>query len=205
MFPQTLQLIMPMSKRCSQFAEPLTAAMDEFDIVSPVHRAAFLAQIAHESAELSRVEENLRYSPARIMEVFPRHVSSWADAERLSKSPDKLASRVYADRMGNGNEASGDGYRFRGRGLIQLTGRDNYRLAGSALHLPLLEKPDQASDVGAACRSAAWFWFSHGLNALADAGNFMAITKKINGGTNGYTDRCRYWARAKLALGVSFN
>ena len=97
MFAQTIQLIMPMSKRCSQFAEPLTAAMDEFDIVSPVHRAAFLAQIAHESAELSRTEENLRYSPARIMEVFPRHVSSWADAERLSKSPDKLASRVYAN------------------------------------------------------------------------------------------------------------
>lgn len=205
MFPQTLQLIMPMSKRCSQFAEPLTAAMDEFDIVSPVQRAAFLAQIAHESAELSRTEEALRYSPARIMEVFPRHVSCWADAERLSKSPDKLASRVYADRMGNGNEASGDGYRFRGRGLIQLTGRDNYRLAGSALHLPLLEKPEQAAEIGTSCRSAAWFWFSHGLNALADAGNFMAITKKINGGTNGYTDRCRYWARAKLALGVSFN
>lgn len=205
MFPQTLQLIMPMCARASQFAAPLTSAMSEFGIDTPLRQAAFLAQIAHESAELSALEERLGYSPARIMEVFGRHVSSWVDAERLSKSPERLANRVYANRNGNGDEASGDGYRYRGRGLIQLTGRDNYRLAGSALHLPLLDKPEQASDITAACRSAAWFWFSHGLNALADAGNFLAITKKINGSTNGYTDRCRYWSRAKLALGVSFN
>lgn len=202
MFPQTLQLIMPMCKRAPQFAAPLTSAMSEFGIDTPLRQAAFLAQIAHESAELSALEERLGYSPARIMEVFGRHVSSWADAERLSKSPERLANRVYANRNGNGDEASGDGYRYRGRGLIQLTGRDNYRLAASALHLPLLDKPEQAGDIYAACRSAAWFWFSHGLNALADTGNFLAITKKINGSTNGYTDRCRYWSRAKLALGV---
>lgn len=202
MFPQTLQLIMPMCKRAPQFAAPLTSAMSEFGIDTPLRQAAFLAQIAHESAELSALEERLGYSPARIMEVFGRHVSSWADAERLSKSPERLANRVYANRNGNGDEASGDGYRYRGRGLIQLTGRDNYRLAASALHLPLLDKPEQAGDICAACRSAAWFWFSHGLNALADTGNFLAITKKINGSTNGYTDRCRYWSRAKLALGV---
>ena len=120
----------------------------------------------------------------------------------MSKSPERLASRVYASRMGNGDESSGDGYRYRGRGLIQLTGRDNYRLAASALHLPLLDQPELLTKPEHAARSAAWFWFSHGCNALADAGNFMAITKKINGGTNGYTDRCRYWARAKQALNI---
>ena len=202
MFPQTLQLIMPMTMRAAQFADPLSSAMSEFEINTAARQAAFLAQIAHESSELARLEESLHYSPSRIMEVFDRYVSSWADADRLSRSPEKLANRVYADRMGNADDASGDGYRYRGRGLIQLTGRDNYRLAASALHLPLLDKPELLTQPQAACRSAAWYWWSHGCNTLADAGNFMAITKKINGGTNGYTDRCRYWARAKLALNL---
>lgn len=203
MFLQTLQMIMPMSGHAAaRFLAPLTAAMNEFEINTSVRQAAFLAQLAHESGELARTEENLRYSPARIMEIFPRHVSGWADADKLSKSPERLANRVYASRNGNGDEASGDGYRYRGRGLIQLTGRDNYRLAASALHLPLLDQPELLTKPEHAARSAAWFWFSHGCNALADAGNFLAITKKINGGTNGYTDRCRYWARAKQALNI---
>ena len=200
MFAQTLQLIMPMTKRAEAFSDPLTAAMAEFEVTTPARQAAFLAQLAHESAELMRLEEGLRYSPSRIMEVFPRHVSSWRDAEMLSKSPERLANRVYGGRMGNGEESSGDGYRYRGRGLIQLTGRDNYRLAGSALHLSLLDRPDLACETEVACRVAAWFWFSRGCNQLADAANFLAVTKKINGGTNGYTDRCRYWTRARRAL-----
>ncbi len=203
MFPQTLQLIMPMTKRSAQFADAITASMAEFDISTPARQAAYLAQLAHESGELSRMEEGLGYSPSRIMEVFPRYVCSWADAEKLSKSPERLASRVYANRMGNGDETSGDGYRYRGRGPIQITGRDNYRLAGSALHLPLLDKPELLATVDAGSRAAAWYWFSHGCNALADVGDFMAITRKINGGTNGYTERCRYWSRAKRALGAA--
>ncbi len=203
MSPQTLQLIMPMCRRAVQFAGPLSSAMSEFGIDTPLRQAAFLAQVAHESAELSALEECLAYSPSRIMDVFPRHVSSWQDADRLSKSPERLANRVYASRNGNGDEASGDGYRYRGRGLIQLTGRDNYRLAASALHLPLLDQPELLIKPEHAARSAAWFWFSRGCNALADAGNFLAITKKINGGTNGYTDRCRYWARAKQSVVVT--
>ena len=203
MTPQTLLQIMPKAaNKAALFCPLLVDAMREFDIDTPNRQAMFLAQLAHESAELTRLEESLRYSPARIMEVFPRHVSSWRDAETLSKSPERLASRVYGNRMGNGDEASGDGYRYRGRGLIQLTGRDNYRLAGSALHLPLLDQPDQLTRPDVAVRSAAWFWFSHGCNQLADAGDFLSTTKRINGGTNGHAERCRYLAAARKALGA---
>lgn len=204
MTPQTLLQIMPKAAaKAALFLAPLNDAMAEFDIDTPQRQAMFLAQLAHESGELTRTVENLRYSPARIMEVFPRHVSSWRDADALSKSPQKLASRVYGGRMGNGDEASGDGYRYRGRGLIQLTGRDNYRLAGSALHLPLLDRPELLEQPEAACRSAAWFWFSNGCNALADKGDFLATTRRINGGSNGHVERCRYLARAKQALGMA--
>lgn len=203
MTPQTLLQIMPKAaNKAALFCPLLVDAMREFDIDTPNRRAMFLAQLAHESAELTRLEESLRYSPARIMEVFPRHVSSWRDAEMLSKSPERLASRVYGNRMGNGDETSGDGYRYRGRGLIQLTGRDNYRLAGSALHLPLVDKPDTLLQPEVAARSAAWFWFRHGCNQLADAGDFLSTTKRINGGTNGHAERCRYLAAARKALGA---
>lgn len=203
MTPQTLLQIMPKAAaKAALFCPLLVGAMREFDINTPDRQAMFLAQLAHESGELMRTEECLRYSPARIMEVFPRYVSSWRDADALSKSPEKLACRVYGGRMGNGDEASGDGYRYRGRGLIQLTGRDNYRLAGSALHLPLLDQPDQLTRPDVAVRSAAWFWFSHGCNQLADAGDFLGVTKRINGGTNGHVERCRYLAAARKALGA---
>ncbi len=200
---QELQQIMPKAAaKAALFLGPLNDAMAEFQINTPQRQTCFLAQIAHESTELTRLEENLRYSPARIMEVFSRHVSSWADADRLSKSPEKLASRVYGGRMGNGDETTGEGYRYRGRGLIQLTGKDNYRLAGSSLRLPLLDKPELLTQPAEACRSAAWFWLTNGCNPLADAGDFMAITKRVNRGTNGYVERCKYLTRAKLALGV---
>lgn len=203
MTPQTLLQIMPKAAgKAALFCQPLMDAMREFDINTPDRQAMFLAQVAHESAELTRLEENLRYSPARIMEVFPRYVSSWRDADALSKSPEKLACRVYGGRMGNGDEASGDGYRYRGRGLIQLTGRDNYRLAGSALHLALIERPELLLQPDVAARSAAWFWFSHGCNQLADAGDFLGVTRRINGGTNGHVDRCRYLTAARKALGA---
>lgn len=203
MTPQILLQIMPKAaSKAALFCPLLVDAMAEFDIDTPQRQAMFLAQLAHESAELTRLEENLRYSPSRIMEVFPRHVSSWRDADALSKSPEKLANRVYASRYGNGDEASGDGYRYHGRGLIQLTFADNYRLAGSALHLPLLDKPDLLLQPEAAARSAAWFWFSHGCNQLADGGDFMAVTRRINGGTNGYTGRCSYLTLARKALGA---
>lgn len=203
MTPQTLLQIMPKAAaKAALFCPLLVDAMREFDINTPDRQAMFLAQLAHESGELTRNEECLRYSPARIMEVFQRHVSSLADADKLSKSPENLANRVYAGRMGNGDEASGDGYRYRGRGLIHLTGRDNYRLAGSALHLALIDKPELLLQPDVAARSAAWFWFSHGCNQLADAGDFLGTTKKVNGGTNGHVERCRYLAAARKALGA---
>lgn len=185
--------------RGERFAPLLTAAMEEFDIDTRARRAAFLAQIAHESAELRNVEENLNYSASGLMRVWPARFP--ADiAQAYARQPEKIANRAYANRLGNGDEASGDGWRFRGSGLIQLTGKSNQ--LGAALYFD--RDPESIgdwlrSDEGA-CRSAAWFWRGRDLNPLADGGQFVLITKKINGGIAGLADRQAYYQRAKEVL-----
>jgi len=188
---------------------PLSLAMHEFSITSPQRMAAFLAQIAHESHELNRLEENLNYSAKRLCQVWPKRFPTAAAAEPCANNPERLANRVYAGRLGNGNEASGDGWRFRGRGPIQLTGRSNYAACRKALGVDLIKSPYRLLEPGTAARSAAWFWSSRGLNALADhepgdddEADFRRITTIINGGTAGIAERTRYWASARRALGA---
>lgn len=189
------------SIRAMEWAAPLTAAMEQYEINTPARQTAFLAQIGHESNLLSAIVENLNYSAAGLRAIFPRYFKD-GEAERFARQQTKIANRVYANRLGNGDEASSDGWKYRGRGLIQITGKNNYKACGDALGLDLLAVPDQLLQPGPASMSAAWFWQSHGLNQLADAGNFDSITARINGGQNGRDSRRALWAMAKVSMGI---
>lgn len=202
-----LTLIMPACTAPEEWSAALNPAMARFEIVNAGRMAAFLAQIGHESGQLNRLAENLNYSAKRLMQVWPGRFPTLEKALPNERNPEKLAGYVYAKRLGNGDEASGDGWRYRGRGLIQLTGRGNYRAAAGGIGLPLEEQPDLLVQPEAAALSAAWFWKSHGLNELADDNNddndledFRTISKRINGGTVGLKERMTLWERAKRVL-----
>lgn len=202
---------MPSASSPELWADPLNASLDEFEIDSPARVAAFLAQIAQESGELRNLVEKLSYSAAGLRRTWPNRFSSDDMAAQYERQPERIANYVYANRLGNGDEASGDGWAFRGRGLLQITGRSNYRAVGIALALPLESAPETLVEHLAAARSAGLFWKSHGLNELADLSgdrvhdqeDFVLITKRINGGTVGLAQRLRYWAMARKALGIA--
>lgn len=165
-----------------QFELPLDAAMTAFTIDTPKRAAAFLAQAAHESIGFTRLQENLSYStPERLMEVFKGRFDGLADAAQYLRQPEKLANRVYANRLGNGDTSSGDGWRFRGRGLFQLTGRANYMAAGDGLGTDYKTNPDLVAEPPDAAFTAAWYWAVGNLNAMADVGQIDVITRRING------------------------
>jgi putative chitinase len=185
------------------FAEPLAAACARFGIDTPARVAAFVAQCRAESAGFSRLEEGLYYTtPERIRAVFPSRVPSMAVAAQLARNPRALANRVYAGRLGNGDEASGDGWAYRGRGLIQLTGRDNYAAAAAGCGKLYLERPDLVAQPEDACLTAAWFWSSAGLSALADIRDWNGITRRVNGPAMLHArERMQYTAEALEAFG----
>lgn len=203
---QQLKIIMP---KCNtdQWLNALNQAMTKFEINTYARIAAFLAQVAHESSETTTLSENLNYSALRLTQVWPQRFPSVVLAQAYAKNPEKLANFVYAGRGGNGSSASGDGWRYRGRGLFQLTTKDNYRLAGQALSLPLVDKPDLLLLPEVAALTAAQFWQRLGLNVLADhqvgdndEKDFEKISIKINGGKVGLAERKRYWQLAKKVL-----
>lgn len=165
-----------------QFCAPLSAACARFGINTPARIAGFIAQCRVESANFTALEEGLSYrTPERIRQVFPSRVKSMADAALLVRNPQGLANRVYADRLGNRDEASGDGWRFRGRGLKQLTGRDNYNDAAEGLNRPYVTNPELVALPDDACMTAAWFWHGVKGNLLADSAQWDAITRAVNG------------------------
>lgn len=175
---QQLQTIMPFAKaRALLFLDPLNAAMAEFQINTPLRIAAFLAQVGHESGQLRYVKELA--------------TGAAYDTGRL------------AERLGNTPEADGDGQRYKGRGLIQITGARNYLLCLMALQIDALNQPELLETPEFACRSAAWFWWNNYLNGLADKGDFISITKRINGGTNGLADRQEMYDRAKKIFNIT--
>jgi len=180
---------------------PLNAALAEYSVdAAPARVAMFLAQVAVETAGLTRLEELLDYSPERLIEVWPMRFDA-VSAPLYAHRPQALADLVYADRMGNGDEASGDGWRYRGRGLLMLTGRGAYQAAGYSLGLELEYDPDRvAADPAAACRTAAWHWAVSGCNRLADAGQFEAVTRAVTGGRTGLPERQAAWQVAQGAL-----
>jgi putative chitinase len=173
---------------------PDTAA--KFQINTPLRLAHFLAQCGHESGGFRVTQENLNYSAKGLAGIFKKYFPTEAAATPYARQPQKIANKVYANRMANGSEASGDGYKFRGRGYIQLTGRDNYTQFGKAIGEDIAANPDAVSSKYALL-SAAWFWSKNGLNKLADAGSTDAtvtsITKRVNGGTIGLADRIKHF------------
>lgn len=192
------------------WTDALNASMEAGAIHTTVRQAAFLAQVLLESGELRQLQESLSYSTQRLRQVWPQRFLSDAVAEAYAHNPQKLADKVYANRMGNGDEASGDGWKYRGRGLIQLTGRENYSSFGTAMHVDALADPDLLLQPAGAALSAAWFWQSKGLNEVADLTvgrdgdtHFVELTRRINGGTNGLLQRRAYWDRARQVLGVA--
>ncbi|WP_342650934.1 glycoside hydrolase family 19 protein [Pseudomonas sp. REB1044] len=184
---QQLRQVLPKSgPAAATFLASLNRAMTRYKIDSRLRVAAFLAQIGHESGQLRALSENLNYSAEALVRTWPTRFTA-ANVPAYARQPEKIANRVYGGRMGNGPEASGDGWRYRGRGLIQLTGRSNYRAAGQALGLPLEEQPELLEQPEHAAMSAAWWWAQHGLNELADAGRFKDIGSVINTGQPGRT------------------
>lgn len=201
MQPATLQAATGCTPaNAERYAAPLTGAMDEFGILRPAQQAAFLAQITHESARLSRVQENLNYSWQRLRQVWPRRFPSDEFAKQYHQQPAKVASYVYAGRLGNGLPSTGDGFRFAGKGLIQITGRDNYTACGKALGLPLLVRPELLLEPAPAARSAAWFWKSINGNKYVADDDIEGLSRAINGGTNGLAERLALTKRAMQVL-----
>lgn len=182
------------------FAEPLFTACERHQINTRVRVAAFVAQCAHESQLFTKLEESLYYRDAERIKRFFSNVTSLAIAQRLVRNPQALANVAYANRIGNGNEASGDGWKFRGRGLIQLTGRANYRDASVSACRSYVDHPDLVAQPLDACETAAWFWEHNGLNVLADASNTDAITRKINPAMLGYMERRELFREALEAM-----
>ena len=163
--------------------------LDEYQINTPKRVAAFLAQCAHESGGFVFVTENLNYSAAGLMKTFAKYFPDQATADAYARQPDKIANKVYANRMGNGPESSGDGARYKGRGLIQVTGKDNYFWFASSLGITPEEASEYMQTFEGAGQSACWYWEQASLNKLADAGDIKAMTKRINGGYIGLADR----------------
>lgn len=190
--------------RHAQWLGPLATAARRFEIVRRERVAHWLAQLGHESGGFARLEENLTYTePARLCAVFPSRFGTLATAEPYVRNPEGLANLVYSQVNGNGGIATGDGWRYRGRGLIQLTGRANYRAAGTALGIPLESEPDRAAEPWTAALVAGWFWWNAGLNREADRGpaGLDEITRRINGRRRlGFEDRRRRYEAARAAL-----
>lgn len=190
-----LQACLPEAKvaNLEKFLEGFNETFEHFEINTPESMAMFLAQTGHESGNFSATEENLNYSAKGLTGTFRKYFPNEADATPYARKPEKIANKVYGGRMGNGPEASGEGYKYRGRGVIQLTGKDNYRNCGKALGIDLLAEPDQVAKNPVAVLSAGWFWDTRKLNTWAEKGDVLTVTKKINGGTIGLEDRKKHY------------
>lgn len=175
-----------------QWVDALNETFQRFNILTPIQQASFIGQAGHESGNFRMLEENLNYRAETLMKVWPKRFPTLEFAKQYEKNPKKIANSVYANRMGNRDEASGDGYRFRGRGLFQLTGHAGYFHAGQALGEDFVMQPELVATPKYAAMTAGWFWNTHKLNQYADRTDFLMMTKKINGGTIGLDDRIKH-------------
>lgn len=183
-----------------EWVPALNETFARWGIATPQAQAAFIGQCGHECGNFKVLEENLNYRAETLMRLWPKRFPTREIADQYARNPKKIANKVYADRMGNRNEASGDGYRFRGRGCIQLTGHANYFHAGKALGVDFVMEPDLVATPKYAALTAGWFWSTHGCNELANMSNWVGLTKKINGGTIGLDDRIKHTQMAMATL-----
>lgn len=196
--------VFPKCRDANLTAQILGKVAPEFEINTKHRFAMWFAQCGHESGGFNNVRENLSYSVPGLMKTWPRRFPTEEAAQPFARQPERLANYVYAERLGNGDFKSGDGWRFRGGGWIQLTGRSNYRAAGKLLALPLEEQPQRIEDKTTAAKSAALFWKHEGLNQACDGEiawpRFQAICRKINGGDTGIKERYELWQKAVTVL-----
>jgi len=182
-----------------EWVDPLNNTFERFGIVTINQQAMFIGQCSHESGNFKMLQENLNYKAATLMKLWPKRFPTIEIANQYAGNARAIANKVYADRMGNRDEASGDGYRFRGKGLVQLTGHSNHFHAGKALGVDFVMEPDLVATPKYAALTAGWFWSTHNLNSPADALDFVKVTKIINGGTIGLADREKH-VREALAV-----
>jgi putative chitinase len=196
-----IKSIFPQYKHPADLAECLTEQFEKYEINTANRAAGFLAQCGHESAGFTVLKENLNYSAEGLNKIFKKYFPTVADATPYARNPEKIANKVYANRMGNGPESSGDGYKFRGRGAIQLTGHDNYTQFAKSVGMTVDEAVADLETLDGAIESACWFWKKNGLNAICDKDDIVTMTKRINGGTIGLEDRKKHYEHAKHLLG----
>jgi putative chitinase len=199
---EQLKEMIPKNPYVDQWYKALSEILPEYEINTPQRVAAFIAQCAHESGNFVFLKENLNYKAASLRKVFPKYFPDDATAAAYANKPEMIANRVYANRMGNGDEASGDGWRFCGRGLIQLTGKNNYTFFAASLDIPVEEASEYLQTFEGAVQSACFFWEQNKLNQWADAGDILTLTKRINGGTIGLEDRIKHYNHALHVFGV---
>ena len=191
---EQMKVIIPdMNWEKAQYYIPhINTVLPKFGIDTPLRKAHFLSQLAHESGGLKYTSENLNYSAKGLRSVFGKYFKTWEQAKAYERQPKKIANKVYANRMGNGDEASGDGWKYRGRGLIQLTGKDNYERFSRDYGIDCVNNPDLLLDPEWALTSACWYWQKRKINQFADDDDIHMVTKRINGGTNGLNHRQHY-------------
>jgi putative chitinase len=202
---QQLAQLLPGNPYLDQWYHALEQLLPDYGIDTPQRIAAFIAQCAHESGGFRALKENLNYKAVTLRKIFPKYFPTDEIANQYANMPNKqqaIANKVYASRMGNGDEASGDGYRYCGRGLIQLTGKENYSWFAASLEIPVEEASQYLETFEGACQSACWFWETNNLNQYADTGDILTMTKRINGGTIGLEDRKKHYEHALHVLGA---
>jgi putative chitinase len=188
------------SNNTQEWYQALVNNLPLYDINTPERVAAFIAQCAHESGGFRRLKENLNYKWESLRRVFPKYFPTDDVAQEYAHKPEQIANRIYGSRMGNGDESSGDGFRYCGRGLIQLTGKNNYTKFAESIGMAVEEVPTLLETYDGAVKSACWFWSSNNLNQWADAGDILTMTKRINGGTIGLEDRIKHYNHAMEVL-----
>ena len=197
-----LKQLIPKNKHVTYWHNALEKLLPDYGIDNERRIAAFVAQCAHESGEFTMIKENLNYRWETLRKIFPKYFPTDELAKQFAQKPEAIANKVYANRMGNGDEASGDGYRYSGRGLIQLTGKDNYFWFAESIGISAEEASEYMGTFEGAAQSACWFWETNNLNKWADQGDIETLTRKINGGTIGIEDRKKHYAHALHVLGV---
>ena len=185
----------------AEWVDALNETFTRFNLTTNNQKAMFIGQCSHECGNFRLLEENLNYRAETLMKLWPKRFPSLEFAKQYEKNPKKIANSVYANRMGNRDEASGDGYRFRGRGALQCTGHSTYFHAGKALGVDFVMQPDLVATPKYAALTAGWFWDTHKLNPPADALDYTKVTKIINGGTIGLDDRIKHVQQALAVLG----